>query len=239
MRLLRILPRLANLLSSAVFAATVVAWVSSNHAYRATALATGQSTFHAAVHDGALWVTRTRQWSDAATARQAAIASPAARPIVLRPDLQFIVATIDLEREIERQALNAGRTDRLQRLKTALHADLVARAGGPPAEPVIAEKAPFQQRSLGLTTEQGRIAFPVTGPDGVIRYGPAVPFTATRVPLWIPLLLTAALPALQISLRIRRWYRSPNGRQHGRCPTCNYDLRATPDRCPECGRKPA
>jgi hypothetical protein len=51
------------------------------------------------------------------------------------------------------------------------------------------------------------------------------------IPFWAILIATAAPPLLY--LRWRR--RQPEGEI--RCPVCNYDLRATPDRCPECGTK--
>ena len=48
------------------------------------------------------------------------------------------------------------------------------------------------------------------------------------LPLWLPLMLLSVMPV--------RWYmRRRRGLRPGLCPACGYDLRATPDRCPECG----
>jgi hypothetical protein len=55
------------------------------------------------------------------------------------------------------------------------------------------------------------------------------------VPHWSLALLFAILPVL----RVRGATRSRRHHRAGRCPTCGYDLRATPDRCPECGAVPA
>ncbi|HEY7118309.1 MAG TPA: hypothetical protein VH475_17100 [Tepidisphaeraceae bacterium] len=49
------------------------------------------------------------------------------------------------------------------------------------------------------------------------------------VPLYFVLILTIALPA------VRLWKRSRRPRP-GTCARCGYDLRATPERCPECGQ---
>jgi hypothetical protein len=48
-------------------------------------------------------------------------------------------------------------------------------------------------------------------------------------PNWFASLVSAALPAQGLYQRLWR-KRGP-----GFCPRCGYDLRATPDRCPECG----
>jgi hypothetical protein len=67
----------------------------------------------------------------------------------------------------------------------------------------------------------------------------AAHYTAVTLPYWMIvalLLLPAVAPS---ALRhATRWLprRKP---LPGRCAACGYDLRATPDRCPECGKVPA
>jgi hypothetical protein len=54
-------------------------------------------------------------------------------------------------------------------------------------------------------------------------------------PLWFTFMVTIIYPSIAVLRRLRRrrvlW-------NFPRCPTCGYDLRATPDRCPECGTVP-
>ncbi|MDB5355840.1 MAG: hypothetical protein JWN24_2293 [Phycisphaerales bacterium] len=57
--------------------------------------------------------------------------------------------------------------------------------------------------------------------------------TVTAVPLPYVILAAAVLPALW---GFGRWRSIRPGPGH--CSACGYDLRATPDRCPECGTVP-
>jgi hypothetical protein len=50
-------------------------------------------------------------------------------------------------------------------------------------------------------------------------------------PYWLPLLFLSIPPLL----RLRRWRNERRSARSGLCSACGYDLRATPDKCPECG----
>jgi hypothetical protein len=58
-----------------------------------------------------------------------------------------------------------------------------------------------------------------------------------RLPYWPIAAATALLPAWRLLTHRRRRRRARAAQ--GLCPRCGYDLRATPDRCPECGTIPA
>lgn len=60
---------------------------------------------------------------------------------------------------------------------------------------------------------------------------------AIRIPYWLIALFAVIAPSIWLA-RLKR--RRERDRLHaGLCPTCGYDLRATPDFCPECGAAPA
>jgi hypothetical protein len=50
-------------------------------------------------------------------------------------------------------------------------------------------------------------------------------------PIWSLLVACAVLPLLRTEVAIRRLRRA----RRSKCIHCGYDLRATPERCPECG----
>ena len=52
-----------------------------------------------------------------------------------------------------------------------------------------------------------------------------------RVAHWLLFCITAILPAI----RLNAWNRRRIRHKNGYCAGCGYDLRATPDHCPECG----
>jgi hypothetical protein len=50
-------------------------------------------------------------------------------------------------------------------------------------------------------------------------------------PFWAILVISAVLPTTAARRLVKKRRRLANGH----CPCCGYDMRATPDRCPECG----
>jgi hypothetical protein len=62
-------------------------------------------------------------------------------------------------------------------------------------------------------------------------------FMELRVALTWPLVIALSLVLLWVILVIQK--RRAADRDGGRCRNCGYDLRATPERCPECGSVPA
>jgi hypothetical protein len=55
------------------------------------------------------------------------------------------------------------------------------------------------------------------------------------VPFWFLAIVFAGLPGLWLF----KWSRRRKRSRIGLCSKCGYDLRATPERCPECGAVPA
>ena len=85
-----------------------------------------------------------------------------------------------------------------------------------------------------LSSTRGNINWRRLG-FGYFRWniGFGVPITIYRisVPTWALCILTLLLPTLWFGQTWKKRHRVKDGL----CPTCGYDLRASKDRCPECG----
>jgi len=57
--------------------------------------------------------------------------------------------------------------------------------------------------------------------------------TQVVIPYWALTGITTILPVRRLVI----FFRNRSRRRAGHCPNCNYDLRATTDRCPECGHR--
>jgi hypothetical protein len=71
------------------------------------------------------------------------------------------------------------------------------------------------------------------------RYSAPMPFWEVAAPHWVFAMVFGILPLVELSrwavTRIAISARRRARHNQGHCTACGYDLRATPDRCPECG----
>jgi hypothetical protein len=70
-----------------------------------------------------------------------------------------------------------------------------------------------------------------------------IPFWEVSAPLWMVVIPFFVFPFGLIAQRsfklTKRYLIEVRSKRRGLCTKCGYDLRATPDRCPECGTVPA
>jgi hypothetical protein len=98
-------------------------------------------------------------------------------------------------------------------------------------------------KSFAYYTREGKNPVPTANPllrfvgmYGQVENKPNSFFIRVVVPYWLLALAFAIAPAWRLWTRARR--RAARRRGLNLCVRCGYDLRATPDRCPECGTEP-
>jgi hypothetical protein len=93
--------------------------------------------------------------------------------------------------------------------------------------------------SAGSFPSRGVLGFEARSFAGVPMYNlahlPPLPCAVYRIPYWFPVVVTALPIGAWLAMKCRKRLRR---HRRGLCASCGYDLRATPERCPECGAVP-
>jgi hypothetical protein len=100
-------------------------------------------------------------------------------------------------------------------------------------DPVVAKVSRWEFRGSPdyvVRPEQPSFGFSYRNTTMFMRHAPLR--TAGTVPIWSLAVMAAAFPAWR---SLRRQLARPSEHSQNGCSDCGYDLRATPDRCPECG----
>ncbi len=97
----------------------------------------------------------------------------------------------------------------------------------------VAPGSIWSRLGFSLTRSEGLLLTGSSPESGVVRPVSGADSSITiTTPLWPAMALFAFLP----TARAVRAYRHARRRKPGYCRACGYDLRATPQRCPECGQ---
>jgi len=128
-------------------------------------------------------------------------------------------------------------SDNHERMPNSLPAESSGRMQWIPLYPLIVEPIEgdvFSVGAAGFGMWYGR-PLPAAAFNPSAPAGWAIRNWGLLVPYWFVVLFEGML-AMRVVKRAVRAHAARGRRTNGLCPACGYDLRATPERCPECGR---
>ena len=91
----------------------------------------------------------------------------------------------------------------------------------------------WEPRPAGRAKRMGFVYEHTAAPTASFSMPDPMTMTTVAAPLWLLVAVTGVVPIL----RGMRYARRARLRRRGLCPSCGYDLRASPERCPECGEQ--